>query len=70
MIWTDDRCEELESLRNLLWKISSINSRSGFLQKLVECEELAKRLLEIDYGPEGLSFIEFLNAQAIKEREK
>lgn len=70
MIWTDDRCAELDSLRELLWKVSGLNSGSGVVQKIIDCEQIARRLLETDYSAPKESFIGFLDKQAIRERAK
>lgn len=70
MIWTDDRCGELDSFRELLWKVSALNSGSGVIQKMIECEQIAKTLLETNYSAPRDSFLNFLEKQAIKERAK
>ncbi len=69
MLWTNDRCKELEALRSLLCEVSTINRGSGCIERIQKCIELADRLQQFDLDSGRESFWYFLHAQAIADRQ-
>ena len=70
MDWTDERCEELDTLQSLLTEAAALNSGSNVVRRIGECERLSKALFMTDLSNGRPSFIQFLNKLAIKERAK
>lgn len=70
MNWTVERCEELESLRELVWTCRTLNSGSGVIAKLTRVIELAEKLTDSDLVKAKSSFIEFLAELAVEFRER
>lgn len=68
LVWTDDRCEELESLGELLRSVANINSGSGCLQRIARCIDLAESLLHEDLDRGRESFYRFTRRLAIEDR--
>lgn len=67
LVWTDDRCEDLEKLRSLLYLVSGLESGSGFLEKVDKAIGIADCLLYSDWnGRPG--FHSFLHNLAVKNR--
>jgi hypothetical protein len=67
LVWTDDRCKELEKLRSLLYLVSGLENGSGFLGKVQEAIDLADKLMFRDWN-EKPGFYQFLHNLAIKNR--
>lgn len=70
MNWTDDRTTELTELWDLLNEVSVINKGNCVLERLQKCISLAEKLKTSDIETGRMSFITFLNQQAIKDRVK
>ena len=67
LVWTDDRCEDLEKLRSLLYLVSGLENGSGFLKKVDEAIGIADCLIYSEWnGRPG--FCQFLHDLAIKNR--
>lgn len=67
LVWTDDRCEELEELRSLLHLVSGLENGSGFLEKVNKAIGIAEGLLYRDWNSKP-GFYSFLSDLAIKNR--
>lgn len=68
LVWTDDRCEELDNLGELLRSVASINSGSGCLERIARCIDLAGSLLYEDLNRGRESFYHFTRRLAIEDR--
>lgn len=72
LLWTDERCKQLDQFERLIREVRSINSGSHCLERIARCIELADALdrweLELEYVGRS-SFRTFLNTLAIADRE-
>lgn len=68
MDWTDDRCDELRMLRELLSEARTLNHGSNIIGRIQRCEELAEKLGLTDMNIPKDSFINFLFILARKDR--
>ena len=68
MIWTDDRCAELDKLFQLLIEVIALNHGSNVVSRIQKCEQLAKELHMYDIGSGRASFHGFLMDLAIADR--
>lgn len=68
--WTDDRVKEFETLKQLIWKIESLNRGSNFLDKVTELIEAAKILERDDFSIPRTSFLSFLRDVMVDARMK
>jgi hypothetical protein len=66
--WTDDRCNELELLGQLLREVSSINHANNCLERIARCIELAEKLGRDDFFTCRDSMLTFLRGLAIADR--
>lgn len=66
-MWTDDRCAELEQLRQLLRDVSAINNGSHCLERIARCIEIADALQQTDFTGRR-SFYGFVEDLAIADR--
>ena len=62
--WTQDRLDELETLRTLLNAVGAINKGSHCLERIQLCIDLADQLSENDFLTPRKSFLSFLGDQA------
>ena len=67
--WPADRREELRVLRQLVTEVRAINCSSGVLDRLLRCIELADKLDRLEFDTPRQSFLQFLAAEATKEKE-
>lgn len=68
LIWTDDRVDELEDLRDLIIEAKNLNYGSDIINRIKSCEELALKLSDFDLVKPRKDFITFLRDLAIKNR--
>jgi hypothetical protein len=66
--WTEQRCRELEMLRDLLHNVATINSGSHWMQKMQAAINAADTLTSSQIALGQTSFAEFLRDLAIAER--
>lgn len=70
LVWTDDRCQELDDLGTLLREVASINSGSGWIDRIERCIALAEKLNRDDLLKSRDSLHSFLRGLAIADRER
>jgi len=59
-IWSLERRQELELLRNLLYQLKSLDRGSNFIEKLQGCIKDAGTLIDVDLGGGKDNFFYFL----------
>ncbi|MFA4871332.1 MAG: hypothetical protein WC623_24245 [Pedobacter sp.] len=67
--WTEGRVLEFEELQTLIRTITMINYSSNFMEKIKQCIEIAIKLQKGDITILRESFMDFLKAKIIEERE-
>ena len=68
IVWTDDRCVELDALSELLREVSAINHGSNCLERILRCIDLAEKLSRDAISENRDSLLTFLRGLAIAER--
>ena len=68
MKWTDERCEQLQTLREVLWLANGLNHSSGTAQNIMKLAEKTERLIRANMDVPTPSFLSFLNDLAVEDR--
>jgi len=68
--WPEDRWDELQALRGLLFEVSSLNRGNMHLERTAKCIAIAEKLLSTTRDDElRVSFVLFLEDLAISRGE-
>ena len=70
MNWTEERLEELETLRQLLNECQQIDSANNVIGRLARIVQMAERLNRTDYERRHTSLMQFLWALAIDNQKQ
>lgn len=68
IVWTEDRCAELDELVDLLREVAAINHGSNCLERIRRCIALAEKLSRDAISENRDSLLTFLRGLAIAER--
>lgn len=64
--WTNERCEQLQNVLQVLRIVANVNSSNNFIKNITIASDLADSLLNDKYP----TFISFLESLAIEDRQK
>lgn len=69
LAWTDERVAQLSKLKTLLIVAGSLNSSNDILNNIQLCIAISEELSRFNHETFELSFTQFLDHLAIKDRE-
>lgn len=70
MKWTNERCEQLKTLYEVLWLANGLNHSSGIAENIMALAEKTEALIRANMDVPTPSFMSFLNDLAVEDRQK